>query len=168
MVFALITFNRYNLSCCILISSLLLFQGCPAEDYNQECKNPHDTFQGCMRLLALDNQPVDLIVVQQRLLGNYSQLQIDMCGIIDRSGSPECFLSVCSLNGIFQMVSVNTNLFAAMIFWEVWLWILFIFGTELMYYVCWKMIYCPAEEWTVWQKTLEIHFLLVTTIHKIN
>lgn len=37
-----------------------------------------------MRLLTLDDQPVDLIKVQQRLLGNYSHLQIDMCGIIDR------------------------------------------------------------------------------------
>lgn len=40
-----------------------------------------------MRLLTVDDQPVDLILVQQRLLGNYSHLQIDMCGIIDRSGS---------------------------------------------------------------------------------
>lgn len=37
-----------------------------------------------MRLLTLDHQPVDLIKVQQRLLGNYSHLLIDMCGIIDR------------------------------------------------------------------------------------
>lgn len=42
-----------------------------------------------MRLLSLHKQPVDLIMVQQRLLGNYSQLQIDMCGIIDRSEPPE-------------------------------------------------------------------------------
>lgn len=38
-----------------------------------------------MRLLSLDGQPVDLMMVQQRLLGNYSQLLIDMCGITDRS-----------------------------------------------------------------------------------
>lgn len=37
-----------------------------------------------MRLLVLDNQTVDLIEVQQRLLGNYSHLLIDMCGITDR------------------------------------------------------------------------------------
>ncbi|XP_043990407.1 contactin-associated protein-like 4 isoform X1 [Gambusia affinis] len=74
----------------VLVSNQIFFGGCPAEDYNQECKNPHDTFQGCMRLLALDNQPVDLIMVQQRLLGNYSQLQIDMCGIIDRCSPSHC------------------------------------------------------------------------------
>ena len=47
--------------------------------------NPFKAFQGCMRLLIVDNQPVDLIMVQRRLMGNYSHLQIDMCGIIDRS-----------------------------------------------------------------------------------
>uniref|UniRef100_A0A3B3VDH0 Contactin-associated protein-like 4 n=1 Tax=Poecilia latipinna TaxID=48699 RepID=A0A3B3VDH0_9TELE len=74
----------------VSVSNQIFFGGCPAEDYNQECKKPHDTFQGCMRLLALDNQPVDLIMVQQRLLGNYSQLQIDMCGIIDRCSPSHC------------------------------------------------------------------------------
>uniref|UniRef100_A0A673CRI7 Contactin associated protein like 3 n=1 Tax=Sphaeramia orbicularis TaxID=375764 RepID=A0A673CRI7_9TELE len=47
-------------------------------------------FQGCMRLLAVDNQPIDLIKVQQRLLGNYSHLKIDMCGIIDRCSPSHC------------------------------------------------------------------------------
>uniref|UniRef100_A0A8D3A922 Contactin associated protein like 3 n=1 Tax=Scophthalmus maximus TaxID=52904 RepID=A0A8D3A922_SCOMX len=63
---------------------------CPAEDDNRECRNPFDIFQGCMRLLTVDDQPVDLILVQQRLLGNYSHLQIDMCGIIDRCSPSHC------------------------------------------------------------------------------
>uniref|UniRef100_A0AAQ5ZNE9 Contactin associated protein like 3 n=1 Tax=Amphiprion ocellaris TaxID=80972 RepID=A0AAQ5ZNE9_AMPOC len=68
----------------------LFFGGCPAEYHSQDCENPFDVFQGCMRLLAVDNQLVDLITVQQRLLGNYSQLQIDMCGIIDRCSPSRC------------------------------------------------------------------------------
>uniref|UniRef100_A0A672JUB5 Contactin associated protein like 3 n=1 Tax=Salarias fasciatus TaxID=181472 RepID=A0A672JUB5_SALFA len=52
--------------------------------------NLFDGFQGCMRLLTLDDRPVDLIAVQQRLLGNYSQLQIDMCGIMDRCSPSRC------------------------------------------------------------------------------
>uniref|UniRef100_A0A3B4ZV53 Contactin-associated protein-like 4 n=1 Tax=Stegastes partitus TaxID=144197 RepID=A0A3B4ZV53_9TELE len=56
----------------------------------QDCENPFNVFQGCMRLLTVDNQPVDLIRVQHRLLGNYSQLQIDMCGIIDRCSPSRC------------------------------------------------------------------------------
>uniref|UniRef100_A0A3Q0QWB1 Contactin associated protein like 3 n=1 Tax=Amphilophus citrinellus TaxID=61819 RepID=A0A3Q0QWB1_AMPCI len=56
----------------------------------EECRNPFETFQGCMRLLTVENQPVDPIMVQQRLLGNYSQLLIDMCGITDRCSPSRC------------------------------------------------------------------------------
>ncbi|CAJ1061130.1 contactin-associated protein-like 4 [Xyrichtys novacula] len=70
--------------------SQLYFGGCPADESSLECVNPFRVFQGCMRLLALDKQPVDLIEVQQRLLGNYSHLQIDMCGIIDRCSPSHC------------------------------------------------------------------------------
>eukprot|EP00064_Thunnus_orientalis_P004184 superscaffoldBa00000373_g4195 len=68
----------------------LFFGGCPAEGSHQECRNPFKAFQGCMRQLTVDSQPVDLIMVQQRLLGNYSHLQIDMCGIIDRCSASHC------------------------------------------------------------------------------
>ncbi|XP_047446581.1 contactin-associated protein-like 4 isoform X2 [Mugil cephalus] len=74
----------------VVTGSQLFFGGCPAEDEHQECANPFGVFQGCMRLLSVDNQPADLIRVQQRLLGNYSQLQIDMCGIIDRCSPSHC------------------------------------------------------------------------------
>ncbi|KAM3865546.1 contactin-associated protein-like 4 [Diretmus argenteus] len=74
----------------VTTGSHVFFGGCPAGDSSQECRNPFNTFQGCMRLLTLDNQPVDLIIVQQRLLGNYSHLQIDMCGIIDRCSPSHC------------------------------------------------------------------------------
>ena len=47
-----------------------------------------------MRLLTLDNQNVDLIMVQQKQLGNYSNLHIDMCGIIDRSVSKKKFIDI--------------------------------------------------------------------------
>ncbi|XP_060896272.1 contactin-associated protein-like 4 [Labrus mixtus] len=68
----------------------IFFGGCPPEGSSQLCVNPYKTFQGCMRLLTVDNKPVDLIVVQQRLMGNYSHLQIDMCGIIDRCSPSHC------------------------------------------------------------------------------
>ncbi|XP_075878371.1 contactin-associated protein-like 4 [Nelusetta ayraudi] len=70
--------------------SQLFFGGCPADDGAGECSNPFDVFQGCMRLLSVDDQLVDLMAVQQRLLGNYSQLQIDMCGLIDRCSPGRC------------------------------------------------------------------------------
>ncbi|XP_072246689.1 contactin-associated protein-like 4 [Leuresthes tenuis] len=74
----------------ITIGARLFFGGCPAEGSSQECTNPFRAFQGCMRLLSIDNQPVNLINVQQRLMGDYSNLQIDMCGIIDRCSPSHC------------------------------------------------------------------------------
>ncbi|XP_075901730.1 contactin-associated protein-like 4 [Nelusetta ayraudi] len=68
----------------------LFFGGCPGQESRVPCKNPFSAFQGCMRLLNLDNQTVDLIEVQQRLLGNYSRLLIDMCGITDRCSPSHC------------------------------------------------------------------------------
>uniref|UniRef100_A0A669CD98 Contactin-associated protein-like 4 n=1 Tax=Oreochromis niloticus TaxID=8128 RepID=A0A669CD98_ORENI len=55
-----------------------------------KCRNPFNVFQGCMRLFTVDNQNMDLIKVQEKQLGNYSNLQIDMCGIIDRCSPSPC------------------------------------------------------------------------------
>uniref|UniRef100_A0A3P9DC44 Contactin-associated protein-like 4 n=1 Tax=Maylandia zebra TaxID=106582 RepID=A0A3P9DC44_9CICH len=72
----------------ITAETQLFFGG--KSEFSEECRNLFETFQGCMRLLTVENQRVDLIKVQQRLLGNYSQLQIDMCGIIDRCSPSRC------------------------------------------------------------------------------
>ncbi|KAM4551627.1 contactin-associated protein-like 4 isoform 1-T1 [Odontesthes bonariensis] len=74
----------------VTTESDLFFGGCPSQDDSQECRNPFNVFQGCMRLLTVDNQDMDLIMVQQKQLGNYSNLQIDMCGIIDRCSPSRC------------------------------------------------------------------------------
>nr|XP_061795439.1 contactin-associated protein-like 4 [Nerophis lumbriciformis] len=80
-----------NPSFNIVIEKDLFFGGCPAEGEQQEaCRNPFASFQGCLRQLTLDHQQVDLILVQQRMLGNYSDLLIDMCGIIDRCSPSRC------------------------------------------------------------------------------
>uniref|UniRef100_A0A665XDW3 Contactin associated protein like 3 n=1 Tax=Echeneis naucrates TaxID=173247 RepID=A0A665XDW3_ECHNA len=57
---------------------------------SQGCRSPVSVFQGCMRLLTLDNTDLDLILVQQKQLGNYSNLQFDMCGIMDRCSPSHC------------------------------------------------------------------------------
>ncbi|XP_059200151.1 contactin-associated protein-like 4 [Centropristis striata] len=74
----------------VTIESHLFFGGCPTDNERQDCRNPFNVFQGCMRLLTLDDQIVDLIMVQQKLLGIYSNLLIDMCGIIDRCSPSRC------------------------------------------------------------------------------
>ncbi|KAM5151602.1 contactin-associated protein-like 5 [Mantella aurantiaca] len=68
------------------------FGGCP--DPPSDCVNPISSFQGCMRLIFIDNQPKDLILVQRGMLGNFSDLQIDMCGIKDR-----CLPNYCEHGG---------------------------------------------------------------------
>uniref|UniRef100_A0A3Q1K2B8 Contactin associated protein like 3 n=1 Tax=Anabas testudineus TaxID=64144 RepID=A0A3Q1K2B8_ANATE len=71
----------------VTIENHLFFGG---KNDSHECRNPFNEFQGCMRLLTLDNQNVDLVMVQQKQLGNYSNLHIDMCGIIDRCSPSRC------------------------------------------------------------------------------
>uniref|UniRef100_A0AAX7V4R1 Contactin associated protein like 3 n=1 Tax=Astatotilapia calliptera TaxID=8154 RepID=A0AAX7V4R1_ASTCA len=60
------------------------------ENGSQKCRNLFSVFQGCMRLFTVDNQNLDLIKVQEKQLGNYSNLQIDICGIIDRCSPSPC------------------------------------------------------------------------------
>uniref|UniRef100_A0A8C8RTX8 Contactin associated protein family member 4 n=1 Tax=Pelusios castaneus TaxID=367368 RepID=A0A8C8RTX8_9SAUR len=70
------------------------FGGCPNNGNNSECKSPFVSFQGCMRLITIGSKAVDLISVQQNSLGNFSDLQIDLCGIIDR-----CLPNYCEHGG---------------------------------------------------------------------
>uniref|UniRef100_A0AAZ3R6L6 Contactin-associated protein-like 5 n=1 Tax=Oncorhynchus tshawytscha TaxID=74940 RepID=A0AAZ3R6L6_ONCTS len=70
----------------------VFFGGCP--QYSGDCKKPTVAFQGCMRQIFLNNQLMDLPHVQQGLLGNYSTLQFDICGIRNR-----CLPNFCEHDG---------------------------------------------------------------------
>nr|XP_048299699.1 contactin-associated protein-like 5 [Myodes glareolus] len=70
------------------------FGGCPDNLSDSQCLNPIKAFQGCMRLIFIDNQPKDLISVQQGSLGNFSDLHIDLCSIKDR-----CLPNYCEHGG---------------------------------------------------------------------
>ncbi|XP_048854339.1 LOW QUALITY PROTEIN: contactin-associated protein-like 5 [Brienomyrus brachyistius] len=70
------------------------FGGCPPAPNNFGCRNPTLAFQGCLRHIFLNNKAVDLFHVQQGMLGNFSHLQIDGCGIRDR-----CTPSFCEHGG---------------------------------------------------------------------
>uniref|UniRef100_A0A671NFQ0 Contactin associated protein-like 5b n=1 Tax=Sinocyclocheilus anshuiensis TaxID=1608454 RepID=A0A671NFQ0_9TELE len=61
---------------------------------NQGCRNPTLAYQGCMRSVIINNQPINFYLVQQGLLGNYSKLQFDICGIRDR-----CLPNYCEHDG---------------------------------------------------------------------
>lgn len=54
--------------------------GCPDKD----CQRQTPTFQGCLRLVFINGQPVNLSSVQQGLLGNFNELKFDTCNIRDR------------------------------------------------------------------------------------
>uniref|UniRef100_A0A669PA23 Contactin associated protein family member 5 n=1 Tax=Phasianus colchicus TaxID=9054 RepID=A0A669PA23_PHACC len=69
-------------------------EGCPDNFTDSQCLNPITAFQGCMRLIFIDNQPKDLILVQQGSLGNFSDLHIDLCDIKDR-----CLPNYCEHGG---------------------------------------------------------------------
>ncbi|KAM9046802.1 contactin-associated protein-like 4 isoform 5-T5 [Megaptera novaeangliae] len=68
--------------------------GCPDNSFGSKCKSPLGGFQGCMRLISISHKMVDLISVQQESLGNFSDLQIDSCGITDR-----CLPNYCEHGG---------------------------------------------------------------------
>ncbi|KAM5192554.1 contactin-associated protein-like 4 [Mantella aurantiaca] len=70
------------------------FGGCPKNNNEHECIKPAGTFLGCMKSISIGSSMVDLISVQQSLLGNFSDLQIDLCGITDR-----CFPNYCEHGG---------------------------------------------------------------------
>ncbi|XP_052634435.1 contactin-associated protein-like 4 isoform X2 [Harpia harpyja] len=70
------------------------FGGCPSSGNISECNTSFGGFQGCMRLISIGNKAVDMISVQQNVFGNFSDLQIDLCGIIDR-----CLPNYCEHGG---------------------------------------------------------------------
>uniref|UniRef100_A0AAY4AZZ4 Contactin-associated protein-like 5 n=1 Tax=Denticeps clupeoides TaxID=299321 RepID=A0AAY4AZZ4_9TELE len=72
----------------------LFFGGCPRTLDEGNCKNPTMAFQGCMRFILINNQPINILLVQRGLLGNYNQLQFDICGIRDR-----CLPNFCEHGG---------------------------------------------------------------------
>ncbi|XP_061115770.1 contactin-associated protein-like 5 [Conger conger] len=84
------------------------FGGCPEQIHKAECRNPYAIFQGCMRLISIGNNVVDLTKVQQTFIGNFSDLQMDTCGIIDR-----CLPNYCEHKGrcsqTWNMFSCNCS-----------------------------------------------------------
>ncbi|XP_054642164.1 contactin-associated protein-like 5 isoform X1 [Dunckerocampus dactyliophorus] len=62
------------------------FGGCPTTD----CQSSSPAFQGCMQLISIDGQPVNLSHVQQGMLGTFSHLHYDTCAITDRCVPNQC------------------------------------------------------------------------------
>lgn len=73
-------FFKIRLYCAWEVRVCFSVSGCP----NKDCWRQTPTFQGCMRLVFINGQPVNLSYVQQGLLGNYNELKFDTCNIRDR------------------------------------------------------------------------------------
>uniref|UniRef100_A0A8D2DB27 Contactin-associated protein-like 3 n=1 Tax=Sciurus vulgaris TaxID=55149 RepID=A0A8D2DB27_SCIVU len=70
------------------------FGGYPDNSSGSGCESLLGGFQGCLRLMSIGGTAVDPISVQQGVLGSFSDLQIDSCGITDR-----CLPSYCEHGG---------------------------------------------------------------------
>ncbi|KAI1239889.1 hypothetical protein IHE44_0011326 [Lamprotornis superbus] len=78
----------------IYSGDVFYFGGCPSSGNISECNTSFGGFQGCMRLISIGNKAVDMIAIQQNGFGNFSDLQIDLCGITDR-----CLPNYCEHGG---------------------------------------------------------------------
>ncbi|XP_036443090.1 LOW QUALITY PROTEIN: contactin-associated protein-like 5 [Colossoma macropomum] len=73
--------------------------GCPASQnglvFEGSCEKPRAGYQGCLRLIFINNQPVNLGRIQQDRPANFSQLSFDICSIRDR-----CVPNFCEHGGV--------------------------------------------------------------------
>lgn len=67
-----------------LFLSLFLKTGFLTQMNGLEHSVLHLSFQGCMQLIHVDDQLVDLHAVEKGKLGSFANVSIDMCAIIDR------------------------------------------------------------------------------------
>ncbi|XP_041663114.1 contactin-associated protein-like 5 [Cheilinus undulatus] len=67
------------------------FGGCPPAG----CPGQMPSFQGCMRLISINNHTIDLRLMQKGMLGVYNELQFDTCSIRDR-----CVPNLCEHGGV--------------------------------------------------------------------
>ncbi|GAA6095802.1 contactin-associated protein-like 5 isoform X2 [Tachysurus ichikawai] len=70
------------------------FGGCPPSQNGSGCMNTVMAFQGCMRLILINNQPVDLMHIHQGMVGSWNEIEFDICGIQDR-----CLPNFCENGG---------------------------------------------------------------------
>uniref|UniRef100_A0A5F8GBP9 Contactin associated protein 1 n=1 Tax=Monodelphis domestica TaxID=13616 RepID=A0A5F8GBP9_MONDO len=70
------------------------FGGCPKPASLWGCHSNQTAFHGCMELLKVDGQLVNLTLVEFHRLGRYAEVLFDTCGITDR-----CFPNPCEHGG---------------------------------------------------------------------
>ncbi|NWY07509.1 CNTP1 protein, partial [Nothoprocta ornata] len=91
--------------------SQYFFGGCPKPASLTGCRSNQTAFHGCLQMLSVDMQPVDLELLEQRRLGHFADVFFNVCAIIDRCTPNLCehdgrceqswddFTCVCDLTG---------------------------------------------------------------------
>lgn len=62
----------------------VVIPGCPKPASRWGCHSNQTAFHGCMELLKVDGQLVNLTLVEFRKLGYFAEVLFDTCGITDR------------------------------------------------------------------------------------
>lgn len=90
--------------------------GCPKPASITGCRSNQTAFHGCLQMLSVDMQPVDLEMLVQHRLGKYADVFFNVCGITDRyrlgkrargpaglgpkpSAPPRCTPNLCEHDG---------------------------------------------------------------------
>ena len=62
----------------------LCLAGCPKPASVTGCRSNQTAFHGCLQMLNVDMQPVDVELLVQHRLGQYFNVLFNVCGITDR------------------------------------------------------------------------------------
>ncbi|XP_069490520.1 contactin-associated protein 1 [Ambystoma mexicanum] len=87
------------------------FGGCPKPVGGSGCQSNQTAFHGCMQMLMVDSEPVDLYLMQLGKLGPFSEVLFNVCAIADRCMPNQCehggrcfqswddFMCICDMTG---------------------------------------------------------------------
>uniref|UniRef100_A0ABM5GR83 Contactin-associated protein 1 n=1 Tax=Pogona vitticeps TaxID=103695 RepID=A0ABM5GR83_9SAUR len=87
------------------------FGGCPKPAARTGCASNQTAFHGCMQMVTVDRQPIELDLVRQHRLGRYFEVYFNVCGVTDRCTPNMCehdsrciqswddFTCICDLTG---------------------------------------------------------------------
>ncbi|XP_054849661.1 contactin-associated protein 1 [Eublepharis macularius] len=87
------------------------FGGCPKPALQTGCLSNQTAFHGCMQMVSVDGQPIELDMVRQHRHGRYFEVYFNVCGITDRCTPNMCehgsrciqtwddFTCICDLTG---------------------------------------------------------------------
>ncbi|KFO97548.1 Contactin-associated protein 1, partial [Calypte anna] len=91
--------------------SQYFFGGCPKPASITGCRSNQTAFHGCLQMLNVDMQPVDVELLVEQRLGQYYNVYFNVCGITDRCTPNLCehdsrciqswddFMCICDLTG---------------------------------------------------------------------